>query len=183
MRERNIVQKILGQLLIGGAFLIATQSPYFWIQIYKKFFTKKFNFKEKRQIRDTFYYLKKKGLIKIEKHNKQIYISLTEEGRQIAGKYQINDLFIKPQKRWDKKWRLVIFDIPENIRIKREAFRGKLKEFNFYPLQRSVWIYPYPCKKEIKLLREFFSLSKESLRILEAENIENDEVLRQHFNL
>lgn len=174
-------QEILYTLLVGGAFVLAAQSPYFWIKLYQRFFEGK-SFK-KNQVLDAFQYLKKKKRILVEKHNHQIYVRLTKEGEREAGRYQINKLRIPIPKSWDKKWRLIIFDIPEKLRIKREAFRGKLKELRFYPLQKSIWVYPHPCEKEIKLLREFFALTPHHLRILEVEKLEEDQFLRKFFEL
>jgi len=54
-------------------------------------------------------------------------------------KENIFSLITKP---WDKKWRLVVFDIPEKNRLARDALRKKLKELGFAPLQRSTWISP-----------------------------------------
>lgn len=177
----QLTKEILQKLLIGGAIIYAAQSPYLWLNLYKRlFFGERF---PKKRVRDTFYYLKKRGLIDIQKKNKQIYISLTKEGERKAGRFQINKLRINPQKKWDRKWWAIIFDIPENSRIKREAFRGKLKELGFYKLQKSVWLYPYPCEKEIELLRDFFGLNKIQLQVLVIERMEDDGVLRKHFNL
>lgn len=57
-------------------------------------------------------------------------------------------------KPWDKKWRVVIFDIPERKRNQREGLRRKLKELGFGMLQESVWITPFPIANE---LEEYFS--------------------------
>ncbi len=181
-RHKNKVAKlILRRLLIGGAVIVAAQSPYFWIKFYDNLFKGKPIFK--RQARNSFYYLRKRGLIRIEKKNKNIYMFLTKEGEKEAGRYQLNEMYIKKPKKWDKKWRLIIFDIPENHRIKRDLFRGKLKELGFYQLQKSVWVYPYSCQKEINLLRDFFGLKKKNLMALTVEKIESDENLRKFFNL
>ena len=110
-------------------------------------------------------------------------MSLTKEGEVEAGKYQINGMYIRKQKKWDGKWRVIIFDIPENRRIKRDLFRSKLKEMGFRQLQKSVWVCPYPCQKEVKLLREFFGLRKKNLMVLVVEKIENDEGLKKYFAL
>src|SRR3989344_4593151 len=59
---------------------------------------------------------------------------------------------IKKPARWDKLWRLVIFDIPEEERTGRMALAAKLKELGFYPLQKSVFIHPYECKDEIDFI-------------------------------
>lgn len=181
-RKRSKIAKlILRRLLIGGAIVIAAQSPYFWLNFYKALFKGKLF--SRKKTRDTFYNLKKRGLIRIEKKNKNIYMFLTKKGEEEAGKYQINEMYIKKQKRWDKKWQVIIFDIPENHRIKRDLFRGKLKEMGFRQLQKSVWVCPYPCQKEINLLRNFFGLGKKNLIVLTVEKIENNEVLKKLFNL
>lgn len=174
-------QEILHMLLTGGAFVIAAQSSWFWFQVYKRWFSGK-RFKES-QVRDAFNYLRKRHLIAIEKDNHQIFIHLTPEGEKYAGKFQINKLSISVPKRWDGSWRLIIFDIPEKLKVKREAFRGKLREFGFYPLQKSIWAYPYPCEKEIMLLREFFNLQPRHIRVLEVLKLEEDRFLRERFNL
>ena len=50
---------------------------------------------------------------------------------------------------WDKKWRIVIFDIPEELHKNRNQLRTKLKNLGFYMLQKSVFVIPYPCEKEL----------------------------------
>lgn len=176
-------QEILHTLLVVGAFILAAQSPYFWLHAYKRWFQDKPSGFQEPQIRDAFRYLKKRKMIVVEKHNHQIYIRLTKEGEKQAGKFQINKLTIPIPKRWDGVWRLIIFDIPEKLKIKREAFRGKLKDLGFYPLQKSIWAYPHPCEKEVKLLREFFNLQPRHIRVLEVQKLEEDESLRRYFNL
>jgi DNA-binding transcriptional regulator PaaX len=180
-QKGEATKKILQKLSTGGAIIFAAQSPYFWLKLYKKLFSDQ-NFSKKKTT-DAFSYLKKRGLIDIEKKNNQIYISLTKKGEGEAGKFQINKIKIEPQKKWDKKWRLIIFDIPETVRIKREAFRGKLKELGFCQLQKSVWVYPYPCEKEIEILRGFFGLTKEQLRFFIVEKIEEDKFFLKYFKL
>ena len=177
----EIVKDILYGLLVSGGILIAASSPYFFINLIKSW--KKMKKYPKKKVFDTFYNLKRQGLIEIRKVNHQIYISLTQKGKEKAGWLQINDLKIKKPKRWDKKWRIVIFDIAQLKKLYREAFRGKLKELGFYPLQKSVWIFPYNCRPEIELLRDFFGLTKKEVRLIVAEKIENEKELRKIFNL
>ena len=54
--------------------------------------------------------------------------------------------------RWDKKWRIVIFDIPQELHKNRNYFRNKLKYLGFYMLQKSVFVIPYPCEEELGLI-------------------------------
>ena len=138
---------------------------------------------KEKVIQDNFYNLKKRGYIRIKQHKGQIYISLTEKGKKKAGWLQIDSLEIKKPKKWDKKWRIVIFDIIELKKLHREAFRGKLKELGFYPIQKSVWVCPYNCKDEIKLLRNFFGLSSKDIKLIVAENIEEEKELKEIFKI
>ncbi len=177
----EITKDILKWLAISGAICIAATSPYFGINLIRSFKNKK-KYKQKN-VYDAFYNLKRRGYIDIKSRNHQIYISLTKEGRKKAGRFQIDSLEINKPKKWDRKWRIVIFDIAQLKNLQRNAFRGKLKELGFFPLQKSVWIHPYPCKDEIELLREFFGLSQKEIRLITAENIENDKFLKKIFKL
>lgn len=53
-------------------------------------------------------------------------------------------------KKWDGRWRVVIFDIPEKIRWVRNSFRQKLNELGFGMVQKSVWISPHPFEDDIR---------------------------------
>ena len=174
----EIGKDILKSLALAGAVCIAGTSPYFAVNLFKTIKGHK-----KKKICDTFYNLKRYGYINFEKKNHQLYISLTDHGKKAAGRFQIDNLEIRKPKKWDKKWRLVIFDIAHLKRIKRELFRGKLKELDFYPLQKSVWVYPYKCNDEIELLRDFFGLSKKEVCLIVADFIENSGFLRKVFKL
>lgn len=177
--KSEIVKDVLNWLAMAGVIYVAASSSYFILNVMREF--KKRKRYPKKRTYNTFYQLLKEGCIEIGKRNHQIYIALTEKGRRKAGRFQINNLEIKKPKKWDGKWRLVIFDISQ--RLKREAFRGKLKELGFWPLQKSVWVNPYDCKDEIELLREFFGLSNREVQIIIAEKIENDTPLRKIFKL
>ena len=177
----EIIKDIFNWLAISGAVCVAATSPYFGISILKSFKNAK-KYKRKRAY-DAFYRLKKDGYINIKKINNQIYISLTEKGKKRAGWLQIDALKINKPKKWDKKWRLIIFDIAQSKVNIREAFRGKLRELGFYPLQKSVWIHPYPCEDEVQLLKDFFGLDIKEIRIIIAEKIGDDSFLRKIFKL
>jgi DNA-binding transcriptional regulator PaaX len=179
--KSEIVKDIFYWLILTGAVAIAATSPYFLLNLLKSF---KHGQKYKRKkVYDTFYRLKKEGCIEIKKINHQIYISLTEKGRKKAGWLQIDTLKIKEPEKWDKKWRIVIFDISQLKKFYREAFRGKLKELGFFPLQKSVWIHPFNCRDEIDLLRDFFGLKEKETRLIIAEDIGKDDWLKKIFKL
>jgi DNA-binding transcriptional regulator PaaX len=174
----NIIMGIFfaGAITITAPYFVATAIPGIINFLIR-------NKQEKRSFCNTFSKLRKQGLIKIRNNNGQIYISLTAEGKRKAGKYQIDNLKIKKLKKWDKKWRILIFDIKNEQKIKREALRGKIKELHLFQLQKSVWIYPYDFTKEMGILRSFFGLTKDEMQIITASNIENDGMAKKFFGL
>jgi len=143
---------------------------------------KKQNRHKRYQIRKTFERLRRKRLIEATEVNGEIRMILNENGKKRAIKYELEDLTISKPKNWDKKWRLVIFDIPEKFHKERRALRIKLDELGFYPLQKSVWLYPYECRNEIDFVVEFFKISP-YVRIIEASNFDGDEFLKKEFKL
>ena len=90
---------------------------------------------------------------------------LTEKGRlhALGGR----DPDAAWERRWDGKWRLVLFDVPAGEDAQRERLRRYLRNKGFGYLQQSVWISPDPLSGE----REILSGGKivvESLMLLEA---------------
>lgn len=72
--------------------------------------------------------------------------------------------------KWDRKWRIVIFDIEEINKQTREKFRHKLKELGFGMLQESVFISPYDIAKDFAEFIEAQGLS-DSAYVLEVSTI------------
>ena len=107
---------------------------------------------------------------------------LTDKGKKRILKYDIDKIEIKKPMRWDKLWRLVIFDIPEDKNLGRKALAAKLKELGFYPMQKSVFIHPYECKDEIDFIIEIFELSP-YVRFLRVKDIDIELDLKERFHL
>jgi DNA-binding transcriptional regulator PaaX len=179
--KSEIVKDVFYWLTAAGAVSIAVTSPYFVNNLIKSY--KNFGKYKNKKIYDTFYDLKRQGCLNIERSGHQVYVSLTEKGKNKAGRFQIDDLKINRPKKWDNKWRLVIFDIVQLKNLQRNAFRGKLKCLGFYPLQKSVWVCPYECSDEISLLRDFFGLNQKDIRLITAENIEDAAFLKKIFKI
>ncbi len=127
--------------------------------------------------------MKRKKEISVEKRGHEVIISLTPEGRKLAGYMQIDSLVIKKPVKWDKKWRIVMFDIAQLKLTHRNAFRSKLKELRFLPFQKSVWLHPFDCRDEIEILKNFFGLSDKEVCLITAENIPLEDDFKKHFGL
>ncbi len=115
-------------------------------------------------------------------NNGSVKITLTENGKQRALEYKIDEMVIKTSGVWDRKWRVVVFDIPEKYKRKREAMRQHLERLGFYKLQKSVFVLPYECCDEIEFLIEFYNI-RSYVRQIVAEKIDNELHLREIFKI
>jgi phenylacetic acid degradation operon negative regulatory protein len=156
--------------------------------VYQKFYGTYYANKESQRIREkirkeweikqAIKKLQSMDYIKINDARKKIY--LTEKGLLEFIKFRIHD----KKSIWDKKWRVVIFDIPEKERSQRDFLRKQLKWLGFKELQKSVWIFPYDIKKETEEMLEICDLVISSdIRFMTVEKIEDDKDLRDYFNL
>lgn len=100
---------------------------------------------KKSNLSKTIRSLRIKGYVDTEKQGKKLILRLTEKGTNEA---LLNKLL--ETKGWDGVWRVVIFDIPEEMKKVRDVFRGRLKLWGFIPWQKSVWISKRPVTKVLR---------------------------------
>lgn len=87
-------------------------------------------------------------------------------------------------KKWDNKWRAVIFDIPELNRQERDFLRKELKWMGFKELQHSIWTTPYNIEKELLVLLKLWQGDfKGDIKFLKIDKIINEEDFKKRFNL
>ncbi len=115
-----------------------------------------------------------------EEDDGTIKIVITKEGKQYILRYKIDEMEIKIPIIWDGIWRLVMFDIPERKRIARDALRRKLRELGFKELQKSVFIFPHPCRDEIDFIVEVSEI-RPYVRYGELKDITNEAELKLYF--
>lgn len=119
--------------------------------------------------------LEKQEMISLKEINGKTSIEITEKGKRRLLEYDFENIELKTKKR-DGKWRLVIFDIPEEKKTSRDAFRKKLLQMEFMRLQDSVFVSAYPCKNEIDFLANYLEIS-DYITLLTIDNIERGEKL------
>lgn len=107
---------------------------------------------------------------------------LSKNGRNCVLTYDIDRMKITTPQRWDKKWRVALFDVPETERRTRAKLREHFKKMGFFEFQKSVFVHPYPCAKEIEFLTEFYG-ARRYLRFMVASEIDNEEHLLKHFEI
>lgn len=135
-------------------------------------------FREQR-LQRTIRRLEKQGWITQElKETHRIY-KLTAQGELEALLAKIT--LAEPPQSWDGKWRLLMFDIPEGARDLRRQLRLTLRNMNFYCLQASIYISPWPISNEaIHLLKS--SKLMRYIRLARAD-FDDDTDLRRIFNI
>jgi len=184
MAQENIGKKILNCLLIGSGLFLILSSPA-GARRFLKQLPKELKKYKKSQIRQALYKLQNQNRIEYVKENKNtISVNITEKGKKYLKNFDIDNLFLDQPKVWDKKWRVIIFDIPEKKKSAREALRDKLKDLGFAKLQDSVWITPFPCENEINFIKLVFDLSDFWLDVILTESLgSKDYQFRKLFNL
>lgn len=126
--------------------------------------------------------LHKQKAVEIVETKEGAVVRITKNGFTKAMKYKMDEMRIQKQKRWDKKWRIVIFDIPEGKRKIRDEFRSRLKQIGFYPLQESVFVHAYPSFNEVEFLRQIYGVDIDVTYII-ATKIEGQDNLRSIFKV
>lgn len=117
--------------------------------------------------------LKNERIKRFIKKGKVFYYLSPKSKKEIRKKYL---LLTAKKRQWDRKWRLVIFDIEEANKKRREYFRKSLKEIGFGMLQKSVWISPHNFFDQVKNLIINFNLEKEVI-LIETDNLYTDDYI------
>jgi len=136
---------------------------------------------DKRSAKRTMSYLKYKKLVTVrEKADGSVEYKLSKKAFDAYRRHQIDALAISTPRKWDRKWRMVMFDIPTEKNLARQQLLSKLKEMNFYMLQRSTWIHPFDCEIEVGVLLSELDLEKYvSYLVVDSGNFEDH--AKKHF--
>jgi DNA-binding transcriptional regulator PaaX len=186
LRKNGRPYQIMKYLALGTGILvlsiISPASGAYLIKAGIKSYIRNKRFEKEKFLRDL-KNLQKRELINYEElESGEIKITLTKKGEEKALVYKLDEIKLNKPKKWDGKWRLIMFDIPHFHKKSRDALRAKLNDLKFYPLQKSVFITPYPCEEEIDFIASIFDIRKYIL-ILYVSNFEGEEKLKHHFGV
>ena len=176
-KVQHVQRALLTAIAVPGVLALAVMAPNV-LQILGEFSGDKNKFKYR--LKSVAARLADKGYVKFVKENGKEYIELTPLGRNVLEKSSTRS--VQKKQRWDKRWRMVMFDIPERRRKVRDTLRLMLVEYGFVRLQDSAWVYPYDCEDFIALLKTDLQ-SGDTVLYLIVETIENDAHLKEHFCL
>lgn len=181
MARRGSTQEKILLLLLGGLTLGLSRSPKGYFKVLKGV-QEAWKEIDHRTLLYSIRALYRSRLVqeKINKDGTTTFI-LSSDGKRTALTYNIDKMAISRHK-WDKKWRIVIFDIPEKKKRLRETFRFQLKRLGFLELQKSVFVLPFECRNELEYIIEFYN-ARRFVRYIEAHHIDNELELKHKFNL
>lgn len=136
-----------------------------------------------REISRTFYYLKRHGYIKFRQVVGDVEVSLTDAGKDRLKQMDFQYLCVKTKPRWDGKWWQVAADIPTlSHRAGADSLRKKLKKMGFFPLQRSLWFFPFDPRAEIEFIcRHYFVEQFVTVMEINRMDVEDENKLKSHF--
>jgi len=186
IRRNSRPYQILKHLAWGsGVLLVSIISPLGGAQLVRagiKSYLRKKRFERDKFLRDL-KKLQERDLADYrELDDGSVEVTITKRGRTQILKYRLDDMCLKRPPHWDGKWRLIVFDVPHSHKQARDALRRKLLDLRFYPLQKSVFITPYPCEKEIDFIASVFGVGR-YLLILYATHFEGEEKLKHYFGV
>lgn len=126
--------------------------------------------------------LEKQEMISIQENNDNIAIHITEKGKRRLLEYNFENLEFKNKKR-DGKWRLIMFDIPNEKKNARDSFRRKIIQLGCIKLQESIFASAYPCKEEVDFLCHFLEIS-DYVTVVSLDKIERGEklIFKKYFD-
>ncbi|MBI2454317.1 MAG: CRISPR-associated endonuclease Cas2 [Parcubacteria group bacterium] len=174
-------QKVL-LLVAAGIGLSLAKSPKQYFRVIKET-QREWQKVNERALTDAIRSLYQSKLIR-ERENPDgsLTMVLTEKGQHKIITFNIDNMEIKTPEVWDKKWRIVLFDIPEKKRAARDVLRENLKRIGFYEFQKSVFVHPYPCQNEVDYLIEYYNI-RPHVRIVTATELDNEIHLRKIFSI
>lgn len=179
VRLGAVTEAVLATVAVTGMVTVAVCAPNA-LQILKPFFKKR-KYVPKYAIERNIESLVRSGLIQRKRSAKgEEVLTLTRRGHWES--LIRKKLDVRRSLKWDKKWRIVIFDVPNSKgKLRTELTRG-MRLYGFHMLQKSVWIYPYPCDDFVAVLREHLELTDDVL-YLTVSLLENDARYRRKFKV
>ncbi len=179
----TVTKFLLMSLAVGSVAFIGALAPALFSMAEGNGLSKRYS---KKQLSNAFANLKNRKLVEIiQEKNGKTKVILTNTGEKRVKEFCFEELRIQKARKWDKKWRVLVYDIPTKPKVynnAREALRAKIKEIGFVQLQKSVWVCPYECEDEILFLSESYRVTK-IIEIFTVDKMLHSERLKRKFKL
>ncbi|MBI4449668.1 hypothetical protein HY634_01290 [Candidatus Uhrbacteria bacterium] len=154
----RVTLSVLG--VIAAASIISAVAIAPGVAAVLKSFEKLFPSRQRYEIDRVLRRLIRRGFVEEVMRGRVVHYQLTDRGREHLMRREFTNTEFEKQKKWDGKWRIVVFDIPEKRRHLRDTLREHLNHLGLYPIQKSVWLYPYPCDDLVRLMKVDLNLGR-----------------------
>ena len=181
----QLTKALLITAFLGGILFIGATAPNLFSALGKMGLGRKPKITKEgfKELKQSFYQLRRLKLIEFVKSEGETDIyRVSTKGKTMLQKYTFEKLVVPKPKQWDGNWRIVLFDIPHSKRAARNALRRKLREMEFFQFQKSAWVYPFPCEKEIFFVAKVFNISQ-YLEVFTIKNFNDIRALKFFKNL
>jgi CRISPR-associated endonuclease Cas2 len=183
--KRHILKALGISLVVGGTIVFPTLPlVYGTIMTIVEVVKGGGEFIPEKKVRRALKNLEKRNIIHLEEKNGEALVYIEDKENIEILKYSLKAVldFKEKEKKWNGKWFLVFFDIPETQKNKRAYLRRFLYQLGFYRYQKSVYLFPYECEKEIELIKRIVEGGK-YIQYVVAEKISNESDAKLHFRL
>ena len=165
---------------MGGSVVLASSNPYFGLRIGEAF-KRELDRKKWGEFHREINKLRNKKRINVSQNPDGSYnVEITNLGKKLVGRYDLDELTIKNPKQWDGFWRFCSFDIPGSKKQARQALLSKLKELGFIMAQKSLWTHPFECREELAVIAKAFEVEP-YIHFFVAHDLDKDMLLRKKF--
>ena len=183
-KAANLTKETLLFIAKAGLIMVAASSPYFLHSVAKNFFNDalpKMIRARARKLQE----LKKRKLISFRQlATGEVRIELSKDGHKLIRQYNLATMTIKKPAKWDGKWRIIIYDIPQYKRQASNAFREKLRDLGLFKIQKSVWVSAYDSLPELEFLCSVFEIDMDNcVHYFHTSEIPMEREVRKHFSL
>lgn len=179
-RKGYLQDAVLGTVAVAGILAVTMVAPGV-LGLLGGFGSRKKRFAE--QSRYALTRLAARGHIEFEERGGKKFARITPAGKAAMALLQMKaEVATRSTRRWDKRYRVVIFDIPESRKGIRDRLRREMRTAGFLQIQQSVWLYPYDCEDLIALIKADLRIGKDVMYLI-VESIERDAWIRKHFSL
>ena len=131
---------------VGDAFIFSARSTKLFHQKLRE------NRIARDRVSNQLEYLERVGYIERVRDKKTHSVKLTLKGK-------IKLLENSDERKIDGRWRMISFDIPEELRNNRNRFRSALKRICFRQVQQSLWTCPFVKADQIEKIIYYYKVS------------------------
>jgi len=85
--------------------------------------------------------LQTRGWVKSSKNQSKIFFEITQAGSNEVTQ-TLSEIKKINSKTWNGSWQIVVFNIPERERFRRDTLRQKIEKLGFGRIENSLWLSP-----------------------------------------